>query len=482
MKIDTEPAGTSPAQNGRPSPTIGTAVGLFTLAWAAGLASFSLTDNSFFTHLATGRIILDTGAVPSTDPYSFTAAGADWTVQSWLMSVLYASAERLGGTAGLRVLLLVMFLGAGALVWRLSRPCSSVVPRIALLLVTMIIVTTLWGERPYMIGVLGIGLVWLALDSAVPPWAMVPIFWVWANSHGSFPLGLGLIVLVLIGRRLDGEDLDATKRLLAWSVAGTLSAMIGPLGPKAILFPLTALSKADVLSQIVEWQPPTYESLDQRLFLVLVAATLLALMRRPTWALAIPAVAFIIAAQLAQRNLALAVMVLVPVAATSIGDVGTLRMDDRPSLIRAYVGFAALALIGGMVYAVTAPFGPLDGYPADALAWVETRTDGEEDLRVATPDTVGNLLEALDGPQASVFFDDRVDMYPVAIVDDSLDLQRGKATWDRVLDKHEIDLVVWERSRPLGSLLAADAAWRVAYSDSDWIVVCRRASSCAQVD
>ena len=34
---------------------------------------------------------------PSHDPYTFTAPGEPWVVQSWLASLLYASAERLGG-------------------------------------------------------------------------------------------------------------------------------------------------------------------------------------------------------------------------------------------------------------------------------------------------------------------------------------------------------------------------------------------------
>ena len=61
-----------------------------------------LNDNSFFTHLATGRIILDGGGIPRSDPYTFSAHGASWTVQSWLASVLYAGAEEVGGLTAVR--------------------------------------------------------------------------------------------------------------------------------------------------------------------------------------------------------------------------------------------------------------------------------------------------------------------------------------------------------------------------------------------
>ena len=66
------------------------------------VAAGVMTDNSLLTHIATGRLILDTGQVPSVDPYSRFGAGQDWTVQSWLVSVIYAALDRLAGPAAIR--------------------------------------------------------------------------------------------------------------------------------------------------------------------------------------------------------------------------------------------------------------------------------------------------------------------------------------------------------------------------------------------
>lgn len=455
--------------------TLGTVLWLLTLAWSAGIAGAPLTDNSFLTHLATGRLILDRGSVPSTDPYTFTAAGTDWTVQSWLASVVYAAAERAGGALGLRIVVLILFGAAAALLWRLTRPCTSLVPRIAIVFGSLYIVTGLWGERPFMVGVIGLGLVWLALDRQLPPWALVPIYWVWANSHGSFPLGLGLTLLYFIGLRLDRSPTGHTTRVTGWSIVGVAVAVIGPLGPRVLLFPLTALSRADLLSEIVEWKPATFQSLDQRLFLLLVAATVLSLMRRPSWTLALPTVVFVVAAIVAQRNLVMAVMVLVPVLAATVGPIGDLRIDSRPELIRAHMGVGVLALIGAFSYALMAPFGSLDSYPARPVSWLETTAS---DDRYAAQDFVGNLLAALDGEDAAVFVDDRVDMLPEDVVLDGLVLLRGQPRWEAVLDDRDLDLVVWERSKPLGALLASDPDWRVILSDTEWIAACRRGPVC----
>ncbi|MDE0805883.1 MAG: hypothetical protein OSA99_21480, partial [Acidimicrobiales bacterium] len=434
---------------------LGAVLFLLTMAWAAGIASYPLTDNSFLTHLATGRIILDEGSVPTTDPYTFTAPGVDWTVQSWLPSIVYAVAERAGGVLGLRVVVLVFYLVAAWLLWRLSRPCASLVLRAALLFATLYIVTDLWGERPYMVGVIGLGLVWLSLDRELPLWSLVPMFWVWANSHGSFPLGIGLVVLVVVGRKLDGREVSWELSVLKWSVIGTLAAVIGPLGPKVLLFPLTALTKSDVLSEIVEWQPATYQTTGQRVFLILVMVAVLSLVRNPSWALALPTVVFVAAAVVAQRNIVMALMVLVPVVARSAPSFGEIRASTRPTLIRPYVAIGAASLLLAGSYAASQPFGDLSAYPQHALAWAEVST--AESGGVAAPDIVGNLLGNLDGPRAAVFVDDRVDMLPDAIVEASLILLRGEPRWAMVLDRYDIDVVVWPRERPLSGLLAAHA-------------------------
>ena len=78
------------------APTLATVLGAGLAVWGAYIGSAALSDNSFFTHLATGRLILRDGAIPTVDPYTFTARGEPWVVQSWLASLVYAAVERLG--------------------------------------------------------------------------------------------------------------------------------------------------------------------------------------------------------------------------------------------------------------------------------------------------------------------------------------------------------------------------------------------------
>jgi hypothetical protein len=463
--------------------SLGTSLGLLVVAWGAAIATFPLNDNSFFTHLATGRLILDRGSIPTADPYTFTAEGVDWTVQSWLPSIVYAAAERLGGDVGLRAVVLLLFVVAAALTWRLSRPAVSIIPRLAVVSGAMIVFTGLWSERPYMIGVIGLAVVWLALHGAVRPWLLVPLLWLWANSHGSFVLATVLVVSVIAGGALDrrrhrtavaGGSPTTELSVLKATLIGTLLAAVGPLGFDVLLFPLKAVSQSEVLAQIVEWQPPAYRSLSERMFLVLVLATFAALARTGSWRLAVPALVFSGAALYAQRNVVMATVVLVPVLAASVPTVGTLTSRARPR-IGAVLGVMCAAMVTLLaVAALTSPLVAFDGYPAAALAWLEGRGSGRTAHDVAT----GNLLEILDGAEAAVFIDDRADMFPSEVFGDLVDLLEGDPSWQAILDRHEIGTVVWERSRPLASLVATSDRWKIVFSDGEWIVACRRGPAC----
>ncbi len=459
---------------------------LLLLTWAAGIATFPLNDNSFFTHLATGRLILARGSVPSSDPYTFTAQGEPWVVQSWLASVTYAGAERLAGDVGLRLIVLVVFLSAMTVLWKLTSPIESVIPRFLLLAGALFVVTDLWGERPYMIGVIGLGLVWLALEGRFRAWLLLPFMWVWVNTHGSWPLASALAVALIAGavldRRLLGLDWrpeEAERHAAAAVLAGSVLGAVGPLGLRALAFPFSAFTRSDVFAEIIEWRPPVYTSVAERSYLVLVVLIVVLLVRKGSWTLTLPGVLFAAAGIYSQRNIVMATVVLVAVGARAAPALGTLKGWHRPRLGPVFGVALLLLTVVTALLAVTTPaisangFG---GYPARALAVLPPGSFAK--VSVAAEASTGNLIEVLGPNRGTVFVDDRVDMLPTDIFQDFLVLDRGQLGWQGVLDRHDIDVVVWDRAAPIGSLLAADEDWRLAYSDSQSFVACRRRVPC----
>src|SRR3546814_2004780 len=115
-------------------------------------------------------------------------------------------------------------------------------------------------------------------------------------------------------------------------------------------------------------------------------------------------------------------------------------------------------------------------YPIASLARLEQEDVDLAEVRLVTPDVVGNLLTALHPEERVVYLDDRFDMYPTALVEGYLELFGGRPGWRAQLEKVGADVVVWRADAPLTQLLIADEAWRTVALDERWATFCRRGS------
>jgi hypothetical protein len=465
------------------------------VGWVFGLVGFvvgsrPLSDNSLFTHLATGRLILD-GGIPSVDPYSFTAAGEPWVVQSWLVSAVYGLVERGFGLAGVRVVAGLLVAALVMLAWHLSAPARALLVRVVLLGLVIGAGAAYWAPRPLLVGLVLLALVLVVVvDDAHDPRWLVPIMWVWVNAHGSFPFGVLVVGCLCLGRWLDGEGragqgrsgadpatLHRLLRPLGWVVIGTLAGAINPLGPRLLVFPLELLGRMEVLSRVVEWKSPTFDQLASRLFLVQLVVAILALVRRPTYRAAVPLVVFTAAALMGRRSIPDASLVMVPGMAVGLAGLGRLDGRERqPAFAAAGAVLAALAVLaaGQML---TGSSVDLRTYPVDALAWLDQRGALGPQSRVATEDTTGNFVELWrGGTRPPAFFDDRYDMYPLAMSRDYVAIHDGTSRWDEILAARDVDVLVWPRSSPLIDHVVSSPHWRIAYQDPTTAVACRRAA------
>jgi hypothetical protein len=436
-----------------------------------------LHDNSFLTHLATGRLILDRGAVPHADPYTFTAHGQPWVVQSWLVSVLYAATERLGGMDGVRLVVGAMAGALTALCWRLTRPVDGLVPRLALGAVVVAVGAGVWAERPFMVGLIAFALVALAADGGLDPRWLVPVGWIWVNAHGSFPLGIVYLLVIALGSRLDGLDWRPQLRCLWLAGVGMLLGAVGPLGPRVLIFPVELLQRQDVLRNVVEWQAPAFTELSQRVFLIQVVAAIVLLARRPSWRASLVLGVFMAAALLGSRNIAVASIALLPTMAVALAGVGSLTAAKhmrRGGVILAVVVGASSLLVAGRL---EEPPLQLTAYPVDALAFIDQRGIDTGHVHMAAPDFVGNLLTLVYGPGRRVFYDDRFDMYPPAVSTAELALTKAEPTVFTELARFDIDVVTVRHDHSMALALTISPAWRVLYTDEHWLVACRRGAA-----
>ena len=440
---------------------------------AVRLGMRPLSDNSFLTHLETGRLILDQRRVPTADPYSFSAHGEPWTVQSWLASVIYAVTERIGGLALIRVLVSALLVALTLTIWRLTRPAGSLVARFVPMAFVIGLGTVFWSERPLLFGLLGLALVLRAAEDDLDPRWLVPIMWVWVNTHGSFPFAPGVLVLLALGRRLDGAHPRVELRALAWTMAGIAVAAINPIGPRLLIFPLSALEHREAFTHIVEWMPLAFDSWIAWLFTaqVLLAVVLL-LSRARSWRMILPLLAFAGSAFLSRRNVAPASVVVAFAAVPALAGLGSLTGTEPRRSLRPVA--ATLAVVG-LVVGVAGWQGPdldLGHYPVAATRWADQQHLFGSTSRVLAPDYVGNFLGSAYGPDGvRVFVDDRVDMYPVDVIIDGVDLHRSDEDVDfgAIVGRIDPTVVIWELDSDFGRWLEAQPRWTTVERDG-WLV------------
>jgi hypothetical protein len=447
---------------------VATVVGGAFALWGTVVGLQRLHDNSFLIHVATGRYILAHG-VPTRDIYTFTALGRPWVVESWA-EVLYRGLENLAGGHGLQVMHAVLCALLGMLGWVLTRPARQLTGRIVAATALLAVGTGYWSPRPLLLALaLFAVLVVMVETGRGPPWALVPLMWVWLNVHGSWPFGLAYLVLRIVGRRLDGTEQGRLPRLLGFAALGAVLGVANPVGWRLVAYPLSVITHHQAFAHIVEWQSPSFSDPVNAAFLAeALLAVVLLVARRGSIEDVLVVVVFTAAALSASRNVPVAALLVTPVLARGLAGIGTIDGARRGVVPAAGVGvFVALglALTAG---AMEHPAYNLSLYPVSEVSWLQSHhlVPG----RVATTDYVGNYLEFRYGTRASAFIDDRADVFPPAVETDYGTLLSGSAGWQRVLARYHFDAVLWPRNEALASLVSEDPAWTVRIRNRHWIV------------
>jgi hypothetical protein len=452
--------------------------GIVWFAIGAALGARALHDNSFLTHLATGRLILDHGAVHA-DPYTFTARGAPWVVQSWGASVVYASAERAMGDWAIRGVVALVTGLLLATVWRLTRPAGGLLSRIALMALVGGAQFAAWSARPQIFAFALLAATMLVLVERRSAWWLFGIFAVWINVHGSFPVGIvavGLTSLALVIERRESWVRILTTGLAA--VAGSVvGALASPYGLDLLWFPVKLLGRSAVLKYIVEWRQPSIGDVTTWFAIALAAAAVWSIVRRRAWGWLPLVVVFSALGAWSTRNLVLAAIVAVPAVAPGLKGLGTFPPVPSQSWRKAVAGGAAVMVVVLVGIGVSQDW-DLGEYPVAAVDWAQSRhLVANPDVRVVTHDYVGNYLELRYGSRANAFVDDRAELFTLRNTQDYVSLLAPTSRlgdWEGVLDRYRADVVIWTgRSSGLVGALAHSEQWHLGYRDAHWIVACR---------
>jgi hypothetical protein len=225
-----------------------------------------LQDSDSFWQIKVGQWILDHGAVPTTDFYSFTRAGAPWISTSWLSQVLLAFSHAQWDWAG-PVILTAMATALTAAIFVYLLDAQIEAPR-AVLFAMLALLLSLHHvlARPHILAlpvmVAWVGLLMAAADRRrAPSWYWLPLMALWANLHGGFVLGLALIgpiSLEAVEHAEKGQRLRLFMRWVLFGIGAVIASCCTPYGWKTLLGATNILSLGELLSLIFEWMPANF--------------------------------------------------------------------------------------------------------------------------------------------------------------------------------------------------------------------------------
>ena len=464
-------------------------------------------------HLRAGEAILRTGAIPAVDTYTFTAAGDRWLDQNWGAQVILALVFRIAGWTGLAILRAALVGVAFASVLVACRRLGLGDRTAAVLTLGAFAVASFTlALRPQLFGIAIFAVILLLTtyrrDRPRLLWLAVPLIALWANIHGSFVLGIGLLGLVWLADL--GEPVRGASRHLPLAVAlvSVVAATLNPAGLELWRYAVGIATSSTITSRITEWQPPDLRSGQGLVFYgsALVVAAILARRSRPTpWPTLATLAAFFLFAVLAVRGLAwwplVAAVTLAtllartssvsltghPAAASQDGPIGDnakpLARSEPRMFLRANLLIAAvLVLVGIGLLPVWRPLDPGLGTPVGLVGIAppgitaklrELATAGD---RLFAPQPWGSWFEYAI-PSTPVFVDSRIELFPPSVWDEYDAVVDGIDGWRDILARRDVTMIVAVEGigrSPLAARLRSDSGWQEAYKDEDGSIFVRR--------
>ena len=439
-----------------------------------------LVDTDYYWHITAGRLVAQQGVL-TTDPFSYTWGGRPWTMHEWLGELLlYGLVSGAGVGVATFVFGVISISGPLLVAWTLRR---TGVPMLPIALVTGFVAylfTNYATIRPQaiswlLLGILLSGLITVRPEHRWRPWLAVPLFALWANVHGLYVIGLGVLGVYTLFT-LAGRTPMAPRRLEMLGVLGAafLASMATPTGPAGLLYPLRYVDAGDWgLRHISEWQSPNFHDPVSLGLLALIAALLLNGMRAtPGW-LAFMAACGVVGALLAVRNVPLTAMLAMPTLALGLGDRLPGRTSPRPERVaraRRFMelGLAAIVLVAAVLIVPRLPTVDGDQVIPRTLpvAAVDRLEELDPDARVfAEYHWGGYVIHELYDSGGRVFVDGRNDMYSERILGDYVRIRNAEEGWEALLDSYGADAILLPPDTNLVNGPAQDAGWCEAHRD-----------------
>jgi hypothetical protein len=437
-----------------------------------------VVDLDLWGQLAMGRETFARGWPLAEDPFSYVPTVKPVIYHEWLTGLsFYLMLEHLGPWSfqALRVVLGLSTLALAALAGRRmgGSPLSIGVILFAVLPTAQ---QGYSAVRAHLFTFFFFALFILLLEEAERGrrrllWLLPLIGVAWANLHGGFVAGVGLIFLYIVSHLLAGKMPWAL--MMAW-VATILASLLNPYGVHYWAYLARALPMPR--PYVDEWWPVPLDLssfLGFKALVVLAALTVLATPRRHWPGLVVLAVT----AAMGFRHMR-HIPFFVIAAAAYLSPPLTPLLERLKDALRARVAarvvpaILMVLVLGGLDVAAVHQLRraswrltvPATTYPVGAVDFIRiNRLHGN----LATPFNWGEYALWKLYPRVRVSLDGRYEtVYPEAVTADGARLVFGLPGWWRMLDEYPTDMVLVDKTFEMAQVMRQASNWTKVYEDA----------------
>ncbi len=470
-------------------------LGTLVVAYALNSLAATVADPDLWGFLAFGRLFWNSPSFPYEDVFSFTPTLKPWVYHEWLSGVIFYPIYQAFGAAGLQTLKYAVGLTT---IWFLYR--TAVLRGAHPLAVGFIFLLVLPGFkgyylplRPQVFTFLFFAIFLYVLESTRLKQRYIYLLWLpplmlpWANLHGGFVAGLGLILLYGVGELLCRRPW--WPYFMSFGVA-ILITIINPYGLAYWRYMHYAIKMPRPM--VIEWIPlweyfyhigkwfPIYICL---LAIIISVLIIFSRWRELTTALILLTTLFLGVQHI--RHLMfffMAVICYIPICLRRYEEDLKERLAKLPAAWRdGFLGAGAglalgLAVALGIAFLARGPFDlylpsplskgeqPLMYYPLGAAAYLEL--NGLRG-RLAVHFGWGEYILWRFYPHLKVSMDGRFEtVYLQGLIEDHLKFHYGRPGWREFLTKYRPDLILIKSCGPLADLLRQEPHWQIVYEDA----------------
>ena len=466
-----------------------------------GRLTENMADPDLWGYLSFGRLFWTQDGFPFHDVFSYTPVQTLWVYHEWLTGVIFYPIYHDLGPAGLQGLKYILGLTTALMIYKTAviRGASTQASVVILLLISPLFGIAYSPLRAQVFTNLFFVLTIFILATSerdgrqIYLWWLPPVYLLWANLHGGFVAGVGIVVLFALGKSISSKKLSSSWLILIPIILVTL---INPYGIKYWSYLISAITMPR--PDIDEWHSLFFAiqngefSANSIYFVILLLFTCLMLIiskkRHLSDILLILMTSFFAIKHIRHQSMFfIMVGCLMPLYFTGIWDAAVQYRVGTDQARKVFntcilILFAFLIFFFGYKFISGQPFEltlrsnsrepAVDyNYPVGAVEFIR-----KQNIR-------GNILTEFSWgeyiiwtlPECKVAMDGRYEtVYTEEATREYFEFIKGGKSWQEYLRKYPHDMILFRHESTVSLLLERQSVWEKAYADRDGVLFIRK--------